>query len=38
MKVKSLSHVRLFVNPWTVTWQVPLSIGFSKDSIKKPLH
>ena len=34
MKVKSLSHVQLLVNPWTVTWQVPLSIGFSKDSIK----
>ena len=34
MQVKSLSHVWLLVNPWTVTWQVPLSIGFSKDSIK----
>ena len=35
MKVKSLSRVQLLVNPWTVTWQVPLSIGFSKDCIKK---
>ena len=29
-KVKSLSHIRLFANPWTnVAHQVPLSIGFS---------
>ena len=26
-KVKSLSCVRLFVNPWTVARQVPLSMG-----------
>ena len=24
----SLSHVQLFVTPWTVTWQAPLSMGF----------
>ena len=30
MKVKSLSHVRLFVTPWTVAHQAPLSMGFSK--------
>ena len=28
VKVKSLSHVQLFVTPWTVACQVPLSIGF----------
>ena len=26
--MKSLSHVRLFVTPRTVTYQAPLSIGF----------
>ena len=30
MKVKSLSHVRLFVAPWTVAHQAPLSMGFSR--------
>ena len=25
-----LSHVHLFVNPWTVTHQAPLSMGFSR--------
>ena len=30
LNVKSLSHVQLFVTPWTVTYQVPLSIGFSR--------
>ena len=29
-KVKSLSHVRLFVNPWTVAYQALPSMGFSK--------
>ena len=28
--VKSLSRVRLFVTPWTVAYQAPLSIGFSR--------
>ena len=28
VKVKSLSHVRLFVSPWTVASQAPLSMGF----------
>ena len=27
--VKSLSHVLLFVTPWTVAYQDPLSMGFS---------
>ena len=26
--VQSLSHVRLFVTPWTVAHQTPLSVGF----------
>ena len=30
VKVKSLSRVRLFVTPWTVAYQGPLSIGFSR--------
>ena len=30
MKVKSLSRVRLFATPWTVAYQAPLSIGFSR--------
>ena len=29
VKVKSLGHVRLFATPWNVTYQVPLSMGFS---------
>ena len=29
-KVKSLSHVRLFATPWTVAYQVPPSMGFSR--------
>ena len=30
LEVKSLSHVRLFVTPWMVACQVPLSMGFSR--------
>ena len=30
VKVKLLSHVRLFVTPWTVSYQAPLSMGFSR--------
>ena len=29
-KVKTLSLVRLFVTPWTVAYQVPPSMGFSR--------
>ena len=29
-KVKSLSRVRLFATPWTVAYQAPPSIEFSK--------
>ena len=30
VKVKSLSHVRLFATPWTVAYQVPPHMGFSR--------
>ena len=30
VKVKWLSHVRLFVTPWTVVHQAPPSMGFSR--------
>ena len=29
-KVKSLSHVRLFVTPWTAAYQAPPPMGFSR--------
>ena len=29
-KVKSLSHVQLFVTPWTVAYQASPSMGFSR--------
>ena len=29
-EVKSLSHVRLFATPWTVAYNAPLSMGFSR--------
>ena len=30
MKVKLLSHVRLFETLWTLAYQAPLSMGFSR--------
>ena len=30
VKVKSLSHVRLFATPWTIAYQAPQSMGFSR--------
>ena len=30
VKVKSLSRVRLLATPWTVAYQAPLSMGFSR--------
>ena len=30
-EVKSLSRVGLFVTPWTVAYQAPLSVGFSRE-------
>ena len=29
-KAKSLSHVQLFVTPWTVAYQAPPSMGYSR--------
>ena len=29
-KVKLLSHVQLFATPWTVAYQAPPSMGFSR--------
>ena len=30
VKVKSLSHVLLFAAPWTLAYQAPLFMGFSR--------
>ena len=30
VKVKSLSHVRLFATPWTIAYHAPPSMGFSR--------
>ena len=30
MKVKSLSHVQLFATPWTIAYEAPPSMGFSR--------
>ena len=30
VKVKSLSHVRLFATPWTAAYQAPPSMGFPR--------
>ena len=30
VRAKSLSHIQLFVTPWTVARQAPLSMGFSR--------
>ena len=30
VKVKSLSHVQIFATPWTVAYQAPPSMGFSR--------
>ena len=32
------SHVRLFVTPWIVAYQVPLSMGFSRQEYWSKLH
>ena len=34
--MKSLSRVRLFVTPWTVAYQAPLSMGFSRSGLPFP--
>ena len=35
--VKSLSHVRLFVTPWTVAYQAHPSMGFSRQEYSSGL-
>ena len=37
-KVKSLSRVQLFATPWTVAYQVPLSMRFSRQEYWRGLH
>ena len=38
LKVKWLSHVRLFVTPWTIAYQVPPSMEFSGKSTGVGCH
>ena len=38
VKVKSLSHVRLFATPWTVAYQAPPSMGFSRQGYWSGFH
>ena len=40
VKVKLLSHVRLFVTPWTAAYQAPRFMGFSREEYWSgvPLH
>ena len=33
-EVKSLSHVRLFVTPWTIVHQAPPCMGFSRQAYR----
>ena len=37
VKVKSLSRVRLFATPWTVVYQAPPSMGFSRQECRRGL-
>ena len=37
-KCKSLSHVQLFVTPWTVAHQAPLSMGLPQQEYWNGLH
>ena len=36
--MKSLSHVPLFAAPWTVTYQAPLTMGFSRQEYWSGFH
>ena len=36
-KVKSLSHIRLFVTPWTVAYEASPSMGFSRQEYQSLL-
>ena len=42
VKVKSLSHIRLFATTWTAVYQAPLSMGFSRQEywsgVPLPFH
>ena len=38
VKVKSLSRVRLFATPWTVAYQAPPSMGFSRQGYWSGFH
>ena len=38
VKVKLLSHVQLFVTPWTVAYQAPPSMGFSRQEYWSGCH
>ena len=35
--MKSFSHVRLFATPWTVAYQAPRSMGFSRQGYQSGL-
>ena len=37
MHQDSLSHVQLFLTPWTVVWQAPLSTGFPRQENRSGL-
>ena len=37
MRAQSLSHVRLFVNPWAEARQAPLSMSFSQQEYRSRL-
>ena len=36
-EVKSFNHVRLFVTPWTIAYQAPPSMGFSRQEYQSGL-
>ena len=36
-EVKSFSHVQLFATPWTVAYQAPPSMGFSRKEYRSGL-
>ena len=38
VKVKSLSHIRLFTTPWTAAYQAPLPKGFSRQDTGVGCH
>ena len=38
VKVKSLSRVRLSVTPWTVAYNAPPSMGFSRQAYRSGLN